>query len=607
MPVQNITHRFLTRAIPIGLIIALLLGTFALQPARADVSETFSEHRTVPKSAVGESQTIQPGHLPEGLTSTQWDSIQDIITADQYAFEQADDLAAATNHTQNWNLTFSQYGLRVTPRNQDQSWQWGLTLNGYGYASNGDFGNFGNSRSPLDSLTTDANTLTYQWDENISEWWINDPAGLEQGFSINERPPISGTENQTPLIVEMGVTGTLTPAYTPAGNGIIFQNADGETILTYDKLHVTDAAGKVVPARFSLSRGERAGMRANSPFIIQIHVEDAHAVYPLTIDPWVQIAKLTASDGAAGDKFGQSVAIDGDTLVVGASGGKGSAYVFIKPSVGGWATTSSYVAKLTASDGAAGDDFGFSVAIDSDIIVVGAYQDDNGSAYVFDKPGGGWNDNTETAKLTAEGGQSVNFGYSVAISGDTVVVGANWAGSGPSFGQGAAYVFVEPGGGWATTSTYDAKLTASDAVDGEEEHLGISVAISGDTVVVGADHDDIGSKTRQGSAYVFVKPAGGWNDMTETAKLTTSAEAFWDLMFGTSVAISGDTIVVGAPGYSASRGSAYIYNKPGGGWATTDTYTARLTAAGGTGPDEFGESVAINGDKIVVGAYQDDS
>ncbi|MBC8504248.1 MAG: sortase, partial [Chloroflexi bacterium] len=261
----------------------------------------------------------------------------------------------------------------------------------------------------------------------------------------------------------------------------------------------------------------------------------------------------------------------------------------------------------TASDGAAGDDFGFSVAIDGDTVVVGAYQDDNGSAYVFNKPGGGWNDMTETAKLTAEGSRSLNFGISVAISGDTVVVGANWAGSVPRFGQGSAYIFVKPGGGWATTSSYDAKLTASDAVDNEEEHFGRSVAISGDNVVAGADHDDIGSNTRQGSAYVFVKPGGGWNDMTETAKLTTAVDAHRDLMFGSSVAINGDTIVAGAPGYQASRGSAYIYNKPGGGWATTDTYTARLTAAGGTGPDEFGESVAIDGDKIVAGAYQDDS
>ena len=571
------------RLISLFVILPLLLGAVPSQSVHADVADAL----------------IQPEIVPEGLTSTQWKAIQDIISADQYAFEQVGALAAAANHTQGWDLTFGENGLRVMPQNDEQSWQWGLTLTGYGYERNiGNLDGFQN----LPGLTTDANTLTNHWDENISEWWINDPTGLEQGFTIQARPPAHRTSHSSPLVLEMAVTGNLIPVHDSSGDGIHFQDEGGATILTYDKLLVTDATDKVIPAQFKIQ---------HSLFRIQILVEDANAVYPLTIDPWVQIAKLTASDGAAGDNFGQSVAIVGDTLVVGASGGKGSAYVFIEPSVGGWATTSSYVAKLTASDGADGDDFGFSVSISGDTIVVGAYQDDDGSAYVFVKPGGAWKDMTETAKLTAEGSRSLNFGISVAISGDTVVAGANWAGSASTgnFGQGAAYVFVKPSSGWATTNAFDAKLTASDGVGGylNEDHFGRSVAISGNTIVVGTDSDDIGGNKDQGSAYVFVKPGSGWSDMTETAKLTTSADAKRYLIFGASVAIDGDTIVVGAPGYEASRGSAYIYVKPGSGWTTTDAYNARLTAAGGTGPDEFGESVSISGDKIVVGAYQDDS
>ncbi len=123
--------------------------------------------------------------------------------------------------------------------------------------------------------------------------------------------------------------------------------------------------------------------------------------------------------------------------------------------------------------------------------------------------------------------------------------------------QGSAYVFVKPGGGWAS-ATETAKLTASDGA--ASDLFGQSVAISGDTVVVGADGDDVGANADQGSAYVFVKPGGGWVSATETAKLTASDGAANDL-FGTSVAVSGDTVVVGSPGASGDRGAAYVFGE----------------------------------------------
>jgi hypothetical protein len=185
-------------------------------------------------------------------------------------------------------------------------------------------------------------------------------------------------------------------------------------------------------------------------------------------------AKLTASDGVIRDNFGHSVAIEGDTVVVGASGSlspvgqPGSVYVFVK-APGGWSGRLTETAKLTASDAAAGDHFGHSVAINGGTIVVGAFQDDvggnnaQGSAYVFVEPGGGWGGSlTETAKLTSSDGGAVDlFGSSVAISGDTVVVGAQLHHVGGNTAQGAAYVFVEPAGGWGGSLTETAKLTAS--------------------------------------------------------------------------------------------------------------------------------------------------
>ena len=367
-------------------------------------------------------------------------------------------------------------------------------------------------------------------------------------------------------------------------------------MLTYSGLVAVDARGEPLPAWLEIGDGS-----------LFVYVDDAGATYPLTIDPWVQTAKLTASDGmGARDSFGGSVAVDGDTVVVGAKRGdiggntnQGSAYVFVKPG-GGWANMTE-TAKLTASDGVAGDEFGHSVAIDDDTVVVGAVDDDSlrGSAYVFVKPGGGSANLTETAKLTASDGAANDyFGSSVAIDDDALVVGAL---ADESY-QGSAYIFVTPGGGWAAT-TETAKLTASDGAAWDT--FGSSVAMSGGTVIVGAYGDD----SCQGSAYVFVKPGGGWASGTETAKLTASDGAVDD-RFGGSVAISGGTAIVGAGldnvGANDRQGSAYIFVKPGAGWAA-GTETAKLTASDGAVDDRFGGSAAISGGTVIVGAYGDES
>ena len=225
-----------------------------------------------------------------------------------------------------------------------------------------------------------------------------------------------------------------------------------------------------------------------------------------------QTAKLTASDGAAGDLFGWSAAISGDTLVIGAwrdaigtNNQQGSAYVFVKPGEG-W-VNATQTAKLIASDGADGDMFGSSSTISGDTLVVGAWSDaigtnnQQGSAYIFVKPIGGWVDSTPTAKLTASDGAAIAcFGWSVALSGDTVVVGAFGDGIDGKKDQGSAYVFVKSSGGW-TNMIETFKLTAVDGAAGDA--LGWSVGIAGDTLVAGAYTDSIGANSQQGSAYVF--------------------------------------------------------------------------------------------------------
>ena len=326
---------------------------------------------------------------------------------------------------------------------------------------------------------------------------------------------------------------------------------------------------------------------------------------------WSQVAKLTASDGVAGDYFGISVAVDGDTVVVGAyladhdisEGNVDSAYVFTKPGTG-W-RSSTETTKLTSSDRAIDDWFGFSVAVDGNTAVVGAWGDDDGvrgvnsgSAYVFTRESDSW---SQVAKLTASDGVAGDWlGTSVAIDGDTVVAGAFLAdGDVGGADEGAAYVFTKPVEGWGAANE-TGKLTASDAV--ARGRLGISASVDGTTVVIGADFDD-DAGAGSGSAYVFVKPGSGWETATETAKLTSSDAAAGD-RFGYAVAVAGTTMTIGAfhdDDGGTESGSVYVYTQPSSGWVT-DTETFKLGASDGESYDNFGAAVAVSGGTVVVGA-----
>ena len=193
----------------------------------------------------------------------------------------------------------------------------------------------------------------------------------------------------------------------------------GAAALQYRGLSAYDAAGRQLHAWLENAPVSLQNKQNAAEMILLVRVDDAGAKYPLVIDPFIQQAKLTASDGAENENFGISVAIGGDTVVVGAnahfgtSAVQGSAYVFVKPG-SGWANATE-TAELTASDRAVNDNFGVSVAISGDTVVVGANGDDSnrGSAYVFVKPGsGGWANATETAKLTAsDGAANDQFGF----------------------------------------------------------------------------------------------------------------------------------------------------------------------------------------------------
>lgn len=206
----------------------------------------------------------------------------------------------------------------------------------------------------------------------------------------------------------------------------------------------------------------------------------------------------------------------------------------------------------------------------------------------------------QSAKLTASDGvTNGHLGMSVAVSGDLVVAGAPGIHALQDAAEGAVYVFTKPAGGWAD-AVETAKLTASDGAT--TDSFGRSVAVEGDTIVVGAP----GNGSNQGAVYVFVKPAGGWADTTETAKLTVS-DGTSDDFLGTGVAIHGDTVAAGAPatGSALKPGAVYLFEKPETGWST-GTQAAKLTASDAVTADGLGASVAMSPDVIAAGATGDD-
>ena len=358
----------------------------------------------------------------------------------------------------------------------------------------------------------------------------------------------------------------------------------------------------------------------------------------------IQQAKLTAPDGAADDAFGWSVAVSGDTALVGAPNVtvdthvyQGSAYVFVR-SAASWTLQQ----KLTASDGDAYDGFGWSVALDGDTALVGAWEaavnypyGEQGSAWVFVRSGTSWSQQQRLVGDLSPNGRHANFGYSVALSGDTALVGARGDDL-ATYWQGSAYVFVCSGASW----TLQQQLVAS---DGEaEDHFGEAVALDDDTALVGAPGDE---NPRQGSAYVFVRNGTSWSEqqqfvaghgveapigdavalsgdtaLVESYVFVRSGAAWWPqqrligldpgngsrLTFTGAVALSGDAALFGIsgdyPNGQSGQGSAYLFVRSGTSWSQRP----RLLASDGAANDGFGWSVALSGDTALLGADYDD-
>jgi hypothetical protein len=629
------------------LIVGLLLG---LVPLVADAQAPVTSQPSISSTT---ADSIDRRIAPTGLSSLHEQARSSISAAmgrDLRGYQAHAQGAGfqAENARHKLVVDFTSEGVAM----HTESALWRLALRGFGY---------GNALKEVDAAFPKAsfNRVEYQHG-SLTEWYVNGPLGLEQGLTVNEPP---GQADGQPLTIALAISGDLMAAVDRGRTGLTLTARDQQAELHYSGLVAFDATGMPLRAWLELQGGR-----------LLVRVAETGAQYPIVIDPWVQLAKLTASDGRNWDELGWSVAVSGNTVVVGVPGltigsegtgdEAGAVYVFVKPPTG-WANMTQ-IAKLWASDYKVDDDLGTSVAISGDTVVSGAPHNIEGpwapgAAYVFVKPANGWTNMTETAKLTPSDGFVMDFfGSSVSISGNTVVVGAP-TGS-PYSLRGAAYVFVKPQTGWASM-TQTAKLTntaresatglgrgvsigGNTVVAGTTSYLSTtyvfvkpptgwanmtqtakltssdyykypvnSVAIDGNTVVAGTSAAVVGGHQQvQGEAYVFVSPPTGWADMTQTAVLTASDGAAGDNL-GFSASIAGNTVVLGAPfadiGGNTDEGAAYVFVKPANGWANM-TETAKVTEAEGAANDKFGWSVFINGGMaigispvvVVVGAVE---
>jgi len=525
-----------------------------------------------PTAPPGKTQNLtSPEQVPEGLAKTDWQSIRAAYEAGRHAFQPIEGGWQARNPGQQWTTKFDGRGFVAQPR--DGGWQWGLELQSYGFGENQ------RAIGGTPAVKAEGQRLSYQWDATVQEWWVNDARGLEHGFTVAQRPVPPLNSQPSTLNFHIATRGTLHPRVSADAQGVLFQDATGATVLNYTGLKVWDADGKVLASRF-----EAAGEKG-----VRLLVEERGARYPLTIDPIAQQAYLkpaAVGNTQAGDRFGQSVAVSGDTVVVGASGEDSS-------------TTG--VNSTPNDDGTANR---------------------SGAAYVFVRNAGMW---TLQAYLkpaavgTTQAGD--NFGYSVAVAGDTVVVGApgeassttgvNSTPNESATDAGAAYVFVRSAGMW-TQQAYLKPAAVGNTQAGD--FFGISVAVSGDTVIVGAYREDSNttgvnstpdeSAGNSGAAYVFVRSAGVWAQQAYLKPAAVGTTQVFDL-FGQSVAVSGNTVVVGAyredsnttgvnstPNESApDSGAAYVFVRSAGVW-TQQVYLKPAAVGTTQAGDQFGWSVA---------------
>jgi FG-GAP repeat len=296
----------------------------------------------------------------------------------------------------------------------------------------------------------------------------------------------------------------------------------------------------------------------------------------------VESSVLVSPSAMPGAEMAYAVSVDGTGVAIGTPGEDdiaGAAY-----SVDCTTLPCSTPLRVAPVDIVAGDAFGTATSLSADTLAVTAPGPEPGAVYVYIRDGAGW---TQQARLTPSGGSSgERFGIAAALSGDLLAVGADQAAN----GAGAVYVFARSGTAWSQ----EARIVASDG--NSDDMFGTSVSLDADTLLVGAPFKEtpVAGSYANGAAYVFARSGTSWS---QQAILTPTARVDGDL-FGFAVAVAGDRAVVGAPYAAATKGRAYVFERTAGAWSQQ----TELAAAAGNLGDEFGWSVALGDDRILVGA-----
>ncbi len=312
---------------------------------------------------------------------------------------------------------------------------------------------------------------------------------------------------------------------------------------------------------------------------------------------WEQHQKLTASNGQTNEFFALTVTISDNyafATSLGANGYAGKVYVFYNDA-GTWSET----AILTASDTEAADFFGESMKIDGDYAIIGAFGDDDngsqsGSAYIFHNDAGNW---TEITKLiAADGNENDFFGISVDVYSDYAIVGADQSANSSGSNSGTAYIFYNNSGNWEQTQ----KVESLDAIVGDS--FGVSVSITEEYAAIGAKNKS-DNGTWSGAAYVFYNNAGTWEQNTKLIASNAATQKH----FGSSIDISGDTLIVGSEGNISFTpyvaGSSYVYKNDSGTWGEKSILTASDIGV----KDQFGYVVDFSNNFAFVGSPRSDT
>jgi hypothetical protein len=467
----------------------------------------------------------------------------------------------------------------------------GLDLRAVGY---------GNSLSRLSPVSPSARANRVSFERRgLSEFYANGPLGLEQGFTLAH--PIAGTVSG-PLTLSLALSGNLRATVAERGRALVLSR-DGQAVLAYRGLSARDARGRALRSWLSLHGGR-----------VLLHVSARDASYPLTIDPFIQQAKLTDATNDAAAYFGYSVALsaDGNTALIGgptdAAVGSydGAAWVFTR-SGSSWTQQ----AKLTDATNDAGAYFGDSVALSADgnTALIGGPGDslvatNDGAAWVFTRSGSSW---TQQAKLTdTTNDAGAGFGYSVALSadGNTALIGGP-VDSLVATNDGAAWVFTRSGASWTQQAKLIDAMSNLGATADAGAEFGYSVALSadGNTALIGGPSDSLVA-TDDGAAWVFTRSGSSWTQQARLTDDTYDAGAY----FGDSVALSadGNTALIGGlydAAVAANDGAAWVFTRSGASW----TQQAKLTDTTNDAAALFGWTVALSadGNTALIGAPYD--